>query len=90
MPPTVGQVIQGEPAAEVGLLEGGEIVEVDGVAVLSWSDESEIRRHRDADRAGLESRGCAYAGTYYAARRFEGDSKIGRMALVTEKVFDTT
>ena len=48
LPPVVGQVIQGEPAAEVGLLEGDEIVEVDGVAVISWSDMSrEIRRHPD-------------------------------------------
>ena len=87
LPPVVGQVIQGEPAAEVGLLEGDEIVEVDGVAVLSWSDMSrEIRRHPDRqialawDREGVRMQGLI------TPRGFsESDSKVGRIGIGPEE-----
>ncbi|MGB1719067.1 MAG: RIP metalloprotease RseP [Candidatus Latescibacterota bacterium] len=83
LPPTVGQVVQGEPAATVGLLEGDEIVEVDGVAVISWSDMSrEIRRHPDRqitlvwERAGVRMQGLITPRSFS-----EGDSEIGRIGI---------
>ena len=87
LPPIVGQVIQGEPAAEVGLLEGDEIVDVGGVAVLSWSDMSrEIRRHPDRqialvwDREGVRMQGLI------TPRGFsESDSKVGRIGIGPEE-----
>ena len=83
LPPTVGQVVQGEPAATVGLLEGDEIVEVDGVAVISWSDMSrEIRRHPDRqislvwERAGVRMQGLITPRSFS-----EDDSEIGRIGI---------
>ena len=87
LPPTVGQVVQGEPAATVGLLEGDEIVEVDGVAVISWSDMSrEIRRHPDRqitlvwERAGVRMEGLITPRSFS-----EGDSEIGRIGIVPQE-----
>ncbi len=83
LPPIVGQVVQGEPAATVGLLEGDEIVEVDGVAVISWSDMSrEIRRHPDRqislvwERAGVRMQGLITPRSFS-----EDDSEIGRIGI---------
>ena len=87
LPPTVGQVVQGEPAATVGLLEGDEIVEVDGVAVISWSDMSrEIRRHPDRqitlvwERAGERMQGLITPRSFS-----EGDTEIGRIGIVPQE-----
>ena len=86
-PPTVGQVMQGEPAAEVGLLQGDEIVEVDGVAILSWFDMSrEIRRHPDRQIALVWNRAGVRMQGFITPRGFsEGDSKIGRIGISPEE-----
>ena len=87
LPSVVGQVMQGDPAAEVGLLEGDEIVEVDGVSVLSWDDMSqEIRRHPDRQIALVWDRGGVRMRGLITPRGFsEGDSKIGRIGIGHEE-----
>lgn len=83
LPPVVGQVMQGEPAAEVGLLKGDEIVEVGGVAVVNWSDMSqEIRRHPDRQIALVWERDGVRMQGLITPRSFsEGDSQVGRIGI---------
>jgi regulator of sigma E protease len=53
-PPVLGQVVEGEPAAEAGLRPGDEIESVDGTPVESWREFVDIVRASPGETLELE------------------------------------
>ncbi|MES9895254.1 MAG: sigma E protease regulator RseP [Candidatus Thiodiazotropha endolucinida] len=54
LPPVIGEVLDGEPAALAGLKSGDRIVTVDGVDVVDWSDWVNYVRKRPGQNLDLE------------------------------------
>ncbi|MEW8470549.1 MAG: RIP metalloprotease RseP [Candidatus Thiodiazotropha sp.] len=54
LPPVIGEVLNGEPAAEAGILPGDRIVTVDGIEVADWSDWVDYVRQRPGQALDLE------------------------------------
>ncbi len=54
VPAVLGQVVEGEPAAEAGLAAGDEILAVDGEPVADWGDFVERVRGRPGESLALE------------------------------------
>ena len=53
LPAVLGQVVEGEPAAEAGLAAGDEILAIDGEPVADWSDFVQRVRSRPGDTLSL-------------------------------------
>lgn len=54
MPAVIGQVMEGEPAAEAGLQAGDRVLSIDGRAVSDWPDLVERVRARPGQTLSLE------------------------------------
>lgn len=54
LPPVIGDVLDGEPAAVAGLRSGDRIINVDGVEVTDWSDWVDYVRARPGQTLDIE------------------------------------
>lgn len=84
IPPLVGEVVAGSPAAEAGLLPGDTVLRADGVAMDLWMDWVDYVRPRPGRRIVLEyQRGSDILQTVIVPERAtdeEGEA-IGRVGI---------
>jgi len=80
---TVGRVVAGMPADTLGLEEGDLITAVDGVAVQSWFDMSDIISQHQGDPILLAwvRDGRTMSDVITPVARFEGDQEVGRIGI---------
>ncbi|MEW8460956.1 MAG: RIP metalloprotease RseP, partial [Candidatus Thiodiazotropha endolucinida] len=76
LPPVIGEVLDGEPAALAGLKSGDRIVTVDGVDVVDWSDWVNYVRKRPGQNLDLEvDRNGDYIALSVTPLMIEGDGE---------------
>lgn len=84
MPPAkVGEVVDGAPAAEVGLRRGDEIVEIDGQPINNWQDMTAVIRRNPEDSIRLNWRrnGDSYSA-YIVPKLVEEKDSTGAIVKV--------
>jgi len=93
LPPIIGQVLAGEPAAQAGLKQGDRILQTNEQTISNWSDWVEMIRN-NPDKAltvEFERNGQVVNTTLIPAAVESGDKAIGRIgaaAQVPEGFFD--
>jgi len=93
LPPIIGQVLAGEPAAQAGLKQGDKILHTNEQTISNWSDWVEMIRN-NPDKAltvEFERNGQVVNTTLIPAAVESGDKAIGRIgaaAQVPEGFFD--
>ncbi|MBT3041385.1 MAG: sigma E protease regulator RseP [Candidatus Thiodiazotropha sp. (ex Codakia orbicularis)] len=93
LPPVIGKVLDGEPAALAGLKSGDRIVTVDGVDVVDWSDWVNYVRKRPGQNLDLEvDRNGDYIALSVTPLMIEGDGesygRIGASVDVPDDLMD--
>lgn len=93
LPPVIGEVLDGEPAALAGLKSGDRIVTVDGVDVVDWSDWVNYVRKRPGQNLDLEvDRNGDYIALSVTPLMIEGDGesygRIGASVDVPDDLMD--
>ncbi|MEW8657787.1 MAG: sigma E protease regulator RseP [Candidatus Thiodiazotropha endolucinida] len=93
LPPVIGEVLDGEPAALAGLKSGDRIVTVDGVDVVDWSDWVNYVRKRPGQNLDLEvDRNGDYIALSVTPLMIEGDGesygRIGASVDVPDNLMD--
>ncbi|MET0061914.1 MAG: sigma E protease regulator RseP [Candidatus Thiodiazotropha endolucinida] len=93
LPPVIGEVLDGEPAALAGLKSGDRIVTVDGVDVVDWSDWVNYVRKRPGQNLDLEvDRNGDYIALIVTPLMIEGDGesygRIGASVDVPDDLMD--
>ncbi|MEW7973939.1 MAG: sigma E protease regulator RseP [Candidatus Thiodiazotropha endolucinida] len=93
LPPVIGEVLDGEPAALAGLKPGDRIVTVDDVDVVDWSDWVNYVRKRPGQDLDLEvDRNGDYIALSVTPLMIEGDGesygRIGASVDVPDDLMD--
>ncbi|RMG34662.1 MAG: RIP metalloprotease RseP [Gammaproteobacteria bacterium] len=84
VPPVIGKVLAGEPAAQAGLRPGDRIIEADGRAIPDWADWVRYVQDRPGRpiRLRVERDGRELELELIPASRKVGDREIGRIGAV--------
>jgi regulator of sigma E protease len=93
LPPVIGEVLDGEPAALAGLKPGDRIANVDGVEMVDWSDWVDYVRKRPGQALELEiDRKGDYFTMQITPLVIEGDGenygRIGASVRVPDDLMD--
>jgi regulator of sigma E protease len=65
IPPVIGEVVEGDPAAAAGLQSGDRVLSVDGVALETWLDL--VHAVRNAPDVALNLESSAMGGSSRSA-----------------------
>ncbi|MDD5248307.1 MAG: RIP metalloprotease RseP [Rhodocyclaceae bacterium] len=87
LPPVIGQVVAGSPAALAGLAAGDEVVAIDGRPIAAWGELAATIRQAPGKRLTLETRRDGVSRTVVvvvAAVKDEGEP-IGRIGIAVRE-----
>ena len=87
LPPVIGQVVAGSPAAAAGLAAGDEVVAIDGRRIAAWSELVAAIRQAPGKRLTLEilRDGARRTVVVVAASAKDGDKPIGRLGIAVRE-----
>lgn len=87
LPPVIGEVLTGEPAAEAGLQSGDRILSVNGTDIKDWSQWVEYVRARPGEilQVTIERQGEPIDVALTPATKSEGDKPYGRIGAGVEE-----
>ncbi len=93
LPPVIGEVLQGEPAAMAGIEPGDRIVSVNGIEVANWSEWVKYVRKRPGEALDLGiDRNGDYMSTIVTPLLIEGEGesygRIGASVSVPDNLMD--
>lgn len=89
MPPVIGSVVDGTPAAKVGLKPGDTITQIDGHPVIHWMDISDyVTMHPDEDVEVTVKRNNESLSfkIHTSSTKYNG-RKIGRLGIARDSTF---